>query len=213
GGAAGPGGRHQPRHVRVISSSAKDLEAMMRDGAFRPDLYFRLAGYTVTIPPLRNREDELLALAREFGRGAAAARGVVAPSFAAEAVALLQRHRWPGNLHELRYAVECAVLLASDGVIRPEHLPPGLRPPDDARARDDARACDFAWAPTLAEPTVAPRSKLRRDLSAIERRRILEALEHCAGNQTRAAELLGIGRRTLLNRLDEYQIKRPRRPR
>jgi transcriptional regulator of acetoin/glycerol metabolism len=132
----------------------------------------------------------LEALSRHPGRVGTIAR---------ETLAAMKRYAWPGNVRELRHVLECAVLLASGGVIRPDALPP----------RVTAARRSTPPAQPVRSADVPP--KLRGELEAIEQRRILEALERCAGNQTRAAKVLGIGRRTLLKRLDEYGISRPRR--
>jgi DNA-binding NtrC family response regulator len=202
--------RPRPIDVRYIASTAKDLNTEAEAGRFRRDLYFRLAGASFTIPPLRDRRDEVQPLAEQF---VASAGGPLGRSFmfSEEAKQWLGSHEWPGNIRELRNACERAVLLATGAIIERHHLTvedPSRRPPGQR----------FRAAPTIPPPPgiTAPSaadmpSQVRATVAELEKQRILEALEKCAGNQTRAAELLGISRRTLINRLDEYGIARPRK--
>ncbi|MBX3156080.1 MAG: sigma 54-interacting transcriptional regulator [Deltaproteobacteria bacterium] len=206
--------RARPVDVRYIASTTKDLAAEVDAGRFRRDLYFRLAGAAFTIPPLRDRKDEVLPLAEQFIASAAGplGRGF---TFDEEARQWLSSHDWPGNIRELRNACERAVLLATGAVIERHHLTI-----DDPAKRAGPR---FRNSPTIPPPTgVFPMnphapsaadmpSQVRATVAELEKQRILEALDRCAGNQTRAAELLGISRRTLINRLDEYGIARPRK--
>ncbi len=196
----------RPVDVRFISSTTKDLAAEVEAGRFRRDLYFRVAGATFALPPLRDRKDEVLPLAEQF---VAAAAGPLGRSFvlADDAKAWFASNTWPGNIRELRNACERAVLLATGSTIERQHLAidQPQRPPHRMRT-----------SPTMTPPPgsmLAPDmpSQVRATVAELERQRILEALDKCAGNQTRAAELLGISRRTLINRLDEYGIARPRK--
>jgi DNA-binding NtrC family response regulator len=196
----------RPIDVRFVAATHKDLGAEVEAGRFRRDLYFRLAGTTFTIPPLRQRKDEVLSLAEQF---VASAAGPLGRNFtlADDARAWLAEHAWPGNIRELRNACERAVLLATGSVIERQHLTidETRRPPNRLRT-----------TPTLTPPpgsmtSADMPSQVRATVAELEKQRILEALDKCAGNQTRAAELLGISRRTLINRLDEYGIARPRK--
>jgi DNA-binding NtrC family response regulator len=194
----------RPIDVRFVAATHKDLAAEVDAGRFRRDLYFRLAGATFTIPPLRARKDEVLPLAEQFVASAAGplGRGFVLSDGAR---AWLDSHDWPGNIRELRNATERAVLLATGSTIEREHLTidEPKRPPGRFRS------------PTTPPPgsiTGADMpSQVRATVAELEKQRIIEALDKCAGNQTRAAEQLGISRRTLINRLDEYGIARPRK--
>jgi DNA-binding NtrC family response regulator len=209
-GSATASGKPRPIDVRYIASTSKDLGQEVDAGRFRRDLYFRLAGASFTIPPLRDRKDEVLPLAEQF---VASAAGPLGRSFmlSEEAKEWLKSHDWPGNIRELRNACERAVLLATGTLIERHHLmidhaakaPPGQR---------------FRSSPTIPPPpgfTTTPPAdmptQVRATVAELEKQRILEALDKCAGNQTRAAEMLGISRRTLINRLDEYGIARPRK--
>jgi DNA-binding NtrC family response regulator len=207
------GARTRPIDVRYVASTAKDLNVEVDAGRFRRDLYFRLAGASFTIPPLRDRKDEVLPLAEQFVASAAGPLGR-AFVFSEEAKQWLTSYEWPGNIRELRNACERAVLLATGSMIERHHLTID----DPARRVPGQR---FRTAPTIPPPPggLSPRapsaadmpSQVRATVAELEKQRILEALEKCAGNQTRAAEMLGISRRTLINRLDEYGIARPRK--
>jgi DNA-binding NtrC family response regulator/pSer/pThr/pTyr-binding forkhead associated (FHA) protein len=195
--------------VRFISATNRDLEAEILRGTFRQDLYFRLNGATIMIPPLRERAVEIPNLARVFLVHAAAQMNMATPPpISEEAMESLLAYAWPGNIRELRNVIERAVLLSDGTSIAPEHLPlekmrvnlPTVRttiPPPVQRA---------AQAPPAAAATGAPANESEKD-------RILRVLAECAGNQSAAARLLGMGRRTLINRLDEYGITRPRKGR
>jgi two-component system response regulator AtoC len=171
--------------VRFIAATNRDLEAEIERGAFRRDLYYRLAAVTLTVPPLRERPAELAALAEHFLARTAARHGHGAPRLAADALAALSAHTWPGNIRELVNVIERAVIVAGGAdEIRREHLPawdrPASPPPAAAAAEDD------------------------------ERTRIVRALEQCAGSQTAAARFLGISRGTLIARIQAYGLPRPR---
>jgi DNA-binding NtrC family response regulator len=181
----------------------RDLEEEVVAKRFREDLYFRLNGVTLATPPLRERIDELPALAALFLDRVAQQVGVPAPRLTPEAVAQLCAYAWPGNLRELRNVLERALLLASAGSITPEHLP---KEKLQRRTRSGGTP-----APAQAAPAPAPAaSDPPLTLLEIEKQAMVDALARCAGNQTRAAELLGMPRRTFCKRMGEYRIARPR---
>lgn len=190
--------------VRFVAATNRDLAADAERNTFRRDLYFRLNGMTLAIPPLRERREDVLPLAHHFGGRAAQTLGRGAPELTAETREVLARYPFPGNVRELRNVIERAVALSPDGVIRPEHLvlesATGPTNPGTAASRGNASAPRFAAAPVVLDDP-------NREA---ERQRILDALAQCAGNQTRAAEILGLSRRTLVTRLAEYGIVRPR---
>ncbi len=182
--------RSRALDIRIVAATHRDLNEAVASGRFRQDLYFRLAGISLTIPPLRARPGELDPLARHFlAEGARRAGRAVPPDISDEALARLRGHTWPGNLRELRNAMERAVLLAAGGPIEPEHLT-GIG---------------------AAQLVAGEADNLRDEIAALERQRILDALARCAGNQTQAAQLLGMPRRTLINRLAAYGLPRPRK--
>jgi DNA-binding NtrC family response regulator len=186
--------------VRFVSATNRDLAVEVQKGTFRQDLFFRLNGMTLTVPPLRERPGEIEPLARAFAARVAASLGRPAPSLSREALAELSRYPWPGNVRELRNVMERAVVLAPGASILPEHL---LLAPVRAAAPSRPAAVE--------EPTAAGPVALQDELGAIERQRIVDALEACAGNQTQAAAMLGMPRRTFVARLDAYGIPRPRK--
>ncbi|MDB4953374.1 MAG: acetoacetate metabolism regulatory protein AtoC [Myxococcales bacterium] len=192
--------------VRFIAATNKDLAAEVEAGRFRRDLYFRLAGATFTIPPLRSRKEEVLPLAEQF---VTSASGPLGRTFvlAEDARAWLTEHDWPGNIRELRNACERAVLLAPGLVIERGHLTID----EQRRPANRQRTSPTMTPPPGSMSSSDMPSQVRATVAELEKQRILEALDKCAGNQTRAAEQLGISRRTLINRLDEYGIARPRK--
>ncbi len=187
--------RPRPIDVRFIAATHRDLEAQVAKGYFRQDLFFRLNGISLVIPPLRERIAELESLARHFIARAARQFGKSPePTLTPEALALLQNYAWPVNLRELRNMLERAVLLANDRFLGPDDLPL-----DKLSATPLTRP-----AGEVHHPMVAP------DVEG-ERAKVVAALELHGGNQTLAARALGISRRTMLNRLDAYAIPRPRK--
>jgi two-component system, NtrC family, response regulator AtoC len=184
----------RPIDVRFLAATNRPLDAEVARGTFRQDLFYRLSGVTLVVPPLRERLEELEALATAFVARAARDMGWEAPQISEGVLSLLRRHRWPGNVRELRNVMERAVLLAAgSSVITEDHVP-------------KEKILD---APEPREPAAAggPISE------AGERERILEALARCAGNQTQAARLLGMSRGTLVTRLEAYNLPRPQKRR
>jgi DNA-binding NtrC family response regulator len=238
--------------VRFVAATHRDLEEMVVRGSLRQDLYYRLAGVTLVVPPLRERVEEIPRIAEEFvARFCAEARRPTIPISSA-AMRILKDYAWPGNVRELRNVIERAVVFCKGPAIAPEQLglpvdrlsrPPGslsgpqsmphasrpmppspsaempvVVPPAPAPARVPATDRPQAPAPVVGPPTSfgAPTmafgsGSLPDEMEALERQRILDALAKCGGNQTQAAEMLGISRRTLLRRLDEYAVPRPRK--
>jgi transcriptional regulator with PAS, ATPase and Fis domain len=178
--------------VRFLAATNRDLAREVEAKTFRQDLYFRLNGVTITVPPLRDRREEIEPLALQFVAAAAAsAERERTPALTESALEVLRRYDWPGNVRELRNAMERAVLLC-DEAIGPESLPESLR-----------------GAPA---PASTPAGQSLRDAVAdVEKQRVLAALAQANGNQKRAAEILGIARGTLLARLDAFGIPRPRK--
>ncbi len=196
--------------VRFVAATNRDLEAEVTRGRFRQDLLFRLDGVTLVVPPLRERVDEILPLARAFA-AQAAPRGQPAPSLSREAQEMLEKYGWPGNIRELRNVMERAVLLSGGSAITPAHLPREKMIPSGGMAsRTDA------WPAALTDKGLAtvppaPPSSLREDLERVERQRIADALEQCGYNQTKAARMLGMARGTLISRIEQYRLARPRK--
>jgi DNA-binding NtrC family response regulator len=189
--------------VRFVAATNRDLAAEVKRGTFRQDLYFRLDGVTLLVPPLRDRPGEIRDLARTFVARASEQLGRTPPTLSPAALARLERHRWPGNIRELRNVIERAVVLCAGPTLTDEHLPPAL-----GGAPAPAAPVSAAAPPPSADAAPAP---LRGEIEALERQRILDALARCGGNQTEAARQLGISRRTMVSRLGEYGVPRPRK--
>ncbi|MDF2695165.1 MAG: Response regulator of zinc sigma-54-dependent two-component system [Labilithrix sp.] len=211
--------RPRPLDVRYVAATHRDLLARSAEGTFRLDLYYRLNGISIMIPPLRERRMEIPRFASRFLAEAAMRAGRRPPHLSNEALGLLVHHPFHGNIRELRNTMERAFVLAVGGFIGPEHLlfeapPPGAPPaPVEAHLRSTRRL----GPPTepMGVDTVpavpAPGGPLRDQMTAFERDRIVAALEQCHGNQTRAAEMLGMSRRALIARIEQYNLPRPRK--
>ncbi len=189
-------GSVRPRHidVRFIAATNRELEAEVTRGAFRQDLYFRLNGITLTIPPLRARVGEIRHLAETFVRQICRDLGRAPPIVPSSIITLLESYAWPGNIRELKNMVERAVLLCAGPIIGEEHLP-----------------LDKLIPTSASNGTPPPRVETQELAAPTERDRIMTALAACAGNQSRAAKLLGMPRRTFVSKLDTYQIPRPKK--
>jgi transcriptional regulator with PAS, ATPase and Fis domain len=193
-------GSVKPRKVdvRFLAATNRNLEAEVERGAFRRDLFFRLNGITLTIPPLRARVGEIKRLAETFVQQICRELGRPEPAIPLKVLTLLEAYSWPGNIRELKNVMERAVLLCVGPVLDTEHLPMeklgGSSPSNPLAPSDQSQ-------PGL-RPTPSPPD---------ERQRIIDALASCAGNQSRAAKMLGIPRRTFVARLDQYKIPRPKK--
>ncbi len=178
--------------VRYIAATHRDLKARIQAGSFREDLYFRLDGMTLVLRPLRERRDDIEELAQKFLEKACEGLGQPLPALTSDARNALFAYEWPGNIRELKRVMERAALLSRGKEITMQHL--------------------VGISPSLSEAN--PPSNLleeaRAESSRLERARITEALAKTGGNQTKAAALLGIARRTLVNRIREFGIRRVR---
>jgi len=198
--------------VRLVAATNRDLGAAIAAGSFRLDLFYRLNGISLSIPPLRERREDIAALADHF---ASALMQLEGPLFTPEARAALESYAWPGNVRELKSTIQRAALLAQGGVIDAAQVV--LAPaPWLALGGDPPSSWPLATTPP-AEPSQrvpGPESgpaPAALDPDQIERKRIQEALDRMGGNQKDAAKLLGISRRTLIKRLDRYALARPRK--
>jgi len=199
----------RPIDVRFVAATNRDLEEEVAEKRFREDLYFRLNVITLEIPPLRERPEEIVPLANLFLSRLAEGAGRRSPALSAEALGLMRAYAWPGNIRELRNVIERAFVLCAGPEITIDHLPT-----DKMRRRPAAplpvTSPATATAPGVAQPSGAPAFGETRGLKELERQAIVDALERCHFNQSRAAELLGMPRRTFCKRLKEYAIPRPR---
>jgi transcriptional regulator with PAS, ATPase and Fis domain len=196
--------RARPIDVRFVAATNVDLEAAVTAGRFRRDLYYRINSVCLTIPPLRERRGEIEPLARLFIAQLAVAHGRrPAPILTEAALRRMREAPWPGNIRELRNAIERAVVLATGQVIDEDDLPLASCAPPPPAAPPAAGLAPGSGAGTPDD--------LRRRAAQAERDELLRALAAAAGNQTRAAGLLGITRRALIVRLDRHGVARPRR--
>src|SRR5690606_10823400 len=163
--------------TRVVAATNRDLREAVDRGAFREDLFFRLGAFVIPIPPLRERREDIPAMAHEFLRRASARTGKTVRTISADAMTRLVRYDWPGNVRQLEHAIERAVILARGARIGVRDLPPGI-----------ARGLPSSGGETF-------------DLRTNEQRLIREALAHFGGNRRRAAEALGISPVTLWRKL------------
>jgi DNA-binding NtrC family response regulator len=175
--------------VRIVSATNRDLEQMVASGAFREDLYYRLNVVKILIPPLRERTSDIPILVRGFLSQLAAENGKENMTISEPAMAALCAARWPGNIRELRNCVENMVVLCRTGEIGLENVPVNIRESSSPGITRDI----------LAAPSC--------DLEKNERILIERALNECGGNRSRAAEKLGISRRTLHRKLKLYNIE------
>ena len=251
-------GSVRPRKIdfRFVAATNRDLESDVEKGDFRRDLFFRINGISIRIPPLRERRAEIRPLAETFLRKVCEELSRPPPRLSDVAMAALERKPWPGNIRELKNVIERAVLLCTGSEIGVAHLPDernhrrmdeGNEPGNPMGAglrrvviRNAVRGADSMASPAASDVTnrtvdpagdridhgashsrgyadlherPRPRSEtpdLSR-LQADDRQRILDALAACAGNQSRAAKLLGMPRRTFVARLDRYHIPRPKK--
>ena len=189
--------------VRFVAGTTRDLKGFVAAGKFREDLYFRLDGITVRIPPLRERNAEIPALARAMVAEACATAHRAPITLADDAVARLLEHTWPGNIRELKNVIRRSVVLCARDVLSAE----------DVHLEVDARPADASSVPRGSSPdsTEVAAMPVLTGKKAQERDRILEALRACGGNQTRAAQMLGLSRRTLVHKLDILGVPRPRK--
>ncbi len=179
--------------VRILASTNRNLEQAMREGTFRQDLFFRLNVVPITIPPLRERPEDIEPLAHFFlGRITAGLRRPVR-GIARPAMAMLERYGWPGNVRELKNVIERAVILEDGLEILPDHLPEEMKP--------GSRGLDLQPGFRLPAGGI--------NLEDLEKDLIRQAMEQARGNKTRGAELLGLSRDTLRYRLEKYAIPDP----
>jgi DNA-binding NtrC family response regulator len=178
------GRKERPANVRVVAASNRDVGAMVQGGTFREDLYYRLHIFTIRLPPLRERPEDVPIIAADFVAEFAQKYRKPVSTIPAETERLLTSYQWPGNVRELRNVIEQAVLLA-----RGDELSPALLPQMMHRE------------PLPAEVLQIP---IGTTMDAVEKEVILRTLEANKGNKTATAEVLGISRRSIYNKLAEY---------
>jgi two-component system, response regulator FlrC len=216
--------------VRILATSNRNLEQSVKNGEFREDLYFRLNVVNIALPPLRDRPDDIARLAQFFADKYAEANGVSRKKLAADTVQKLQAYSWRGNIRELENTMHRAIIISIEDELEPDavHLPenvlnastasnahqPALRAPDPAGVGSARPAEPSVELPTVPSASAAPtsvrnpgavESLVGRSMADVERDMILNTLDHCLGNRTHAANILGISIRTLRNKLNQYK--------
>ncbi|MTH98429.1 sigma-54 dependent transcriptional regulator [Roseibium sp. RKSG952] len=190
------GTRPVPVNIRILATSNRDLAESVREGTFREDLLFRLNVVNLRLPPLRQRPGDILELAGFFAEHYSKANGVPSRPLSEEARESLLANPWPGNVRELENTMHRAVLLAfgdeigADAIRMPDGSPLAVSTGPAERAAQAAEAVS--------------RSFVGRTVADVERDLILDTLDHCLGNRTHAAKILGISIRTLRNKLNQY---------
>ncbi|HJY85202.1 MAG TPA: sigma-54 dependent transcriptional regulator [Candidatus Acidoferrales bacterium] len=186
--------------IRIISATNRDLKAMMTAGLLRKDFYYRISSFSLEVPPLRARRQEISLLAEHCLRELCQQTGRVGVSFAPDVIEALEAYQWPGNIRELRNVISRALVLC-DSPITIAHLPDELR-----EAASDVKVA--APEPKLLQ--LVPNTKCHRaQMRDVERQRLLNALEAAGWNQTKAAKALEMPRRTLVWKLASLKIERP----
>jgi two-component system response regulator HydG len=171
--------------VRIVSATNKDLEGLVEKGLFREDLFYRINVIPISVPPLRARVEDIPLLAQTFFRRVRMKTGKDIQGISEEAMKKLVDYHWPGNVRELKSAFEYAFVSCQDSIIQPHHLPPNI-----------------LWGQKgQGSPTSVP---VNRD--EIKKRQLLDALEKAGGNQSKAAQILGVSRVTIWNRMKKFNI-------
>ncbi len=183
--------REQQVNVRIVAATNRNIEAMVREGTFRADLYYRLRIVQVVVPPLRERDTDILLLARHFLASQGARYGRRGLTLTPDAEQVLRSHQWPGNVRELRNAVEQAVLLTTGSEVGAVQFP----------------FCNAVLEPAFADTADHAATAGQFDLDAAERDLVLKALQRTGWNVTQAAKLLGLSRDTLRYRIEKHRLK------
>ncbi len=183
-----------PVDVRVVAATNRDLKAAVENGDFRGDLFFRLAVFVLEIPPLRERDDDVILLAKHFAAQLGKDLRGRETTLSESAVTALNTHRWPGNVRELENAIERACILSDTMTIEPQDLGLAASPQDHS---DMLRSFDLSG--TLADAA-------QRALRIVERQKIRASLEANKGNKMQTAEQLGVSYKTLLTKIRDYDL-------
>lgn len=189
------GSKPVPVDIRIIATSNRNLAEAVKEGTFREDLLYRLNVVNLTIPPLRERKEDIIALANHFVQKYTEANGLPAKTLTEETVNTLLANEWQGNVRELENTIHRAVLLSNGAEI----LPDVIRPPEALTNLDNEPA-----AAAAATAEAVQQNLVGMTVAEVERDLILNTLDHCIGNRTHAANILGISIRTLRNKLKQY---------
>ena len=179
-------GARKPQHinVRIIAASNKNIDNLIKSGAFREDLFFRINVINVELPPLRERDNDILLLISHFTEKYAEEMGKKIPVFSTESLKVLKNYTWPGNVRELENIIQRLIVMTENKQINVSDLPSIMR---------------FS--------AINKNFDLNKSLSEIEAEHIKNILDSTKGNKTRAAEILGIDRKTLRDKIKKYKIK------
>ena len=188
--------------VRIISATNKNLEEEMKQGRFREDLYYRISVYPVTIPPLRERREDIPVLVAFFIRKFHETTGHTFVGFSSKAMDYLINYKWPGNIRELQNVIERSILTAGSGLIQPEHLPMTITSYNAFNNNTHNGVLDFRTAVSMSRRIIP--------LEEIEKEVLQHALKLTNYNMSSTATALGIGRTTLYRKIHKYEIQVPR---
>jgi two-component system response regulator HydG len=183
-------GDNEPRHVdvRLISATNHDLQKLTTEGRFREDLFFRIRGVQVHLPPLRERREDIMPIARHYLQLNAAKMNRPVPQISDGVASALMQHDWPGNVRQLINTVKNMLVLCEGESLETRHLPPEIAQPGDVGGAQSGSLAGMS-------------------LDQIEKQAIRNTLRLTAGNREQAAKMLGIGERTLYRKLKEYGVK------
>ncbi|NIO16765.1 MAG: response regulator [Deltaproteobacteria bacterium] len=187
--------------VRIVAATNSDLRGLVSSKKFREDLFFRLSVFTIHIPPLRERTEDIPTLAIHFTKNLCRENGLEEKRISADAMRVFQQYPWPGNVRELRNVIESMVLLTEGEVISKEVLPTELKRKRYREGRDPIPVAGRVESPAEDDggAVVIP-------LDEVEKNAIIEALKATGNNKTKAAKMLGIGVRTLYRKIKEYGL-------
>ncbi|MDD4059748.1 MAG: sigma-54 dependent transcriptional regulator [Kiritimatiellae bacterium] len=183
--------------IRIIAATNRDLRKYVEEGKFREDLFYRLDVVEIKMPPLKERGGDIALLCNRFMKEFAEVNARPVSRFAPEAAAILQAYSWPGNVRELRNTIEKMVVLARGDTLAVEDVP--------ANIRDEARLNGVSGVSAAPAPAPAADFAPTESLAEVEKRKILAALDAAGGNRSKAAIALGISRRTLHRKLNEWK--------
>jgi DNA-binding NtrC family response regulator len=197
--------------VRLIATSNRNLEDSVRKGEFREDLYFRLNVVNIRLPALRERPNDIVPLAQFFADKYAEANGLPAKKLAKETEAKVRAYHWRGNIRELENTMHRAILMSMENAIEPDavHLSDSMAGTSSGGSAHNAPSPGGVGGAGVKAPSVqnsgAVENLIGRTIADVERTMILNTLDHCLGNRTHAANILGISIRTLRNKLNQYR--------
>ena len=201
--------------MRILATSNRNLEASVQKGEFREDLYFRLNVVNIALPPLRERPSDIARLAQFFADKYADANGVSRKTMSASAIDAAQAYPWRGNIRELENTMHRAILVSMEDEIEPAALAlqsgdfsagsgTAAAPAQAPNPKGVGQASAAQEVPAVENPG-AVEGLIGRSIADVERDMIINTLEHCLGNRTHAANILGISIRTLRNKLNQYK--------